>query len=271
MFPLLEPIENFSLPDEVVKVLRNRGIRYFTPPQAEALRRGVLKFKNILVTAPTASGKTLIAELALVNAFLKEMKAIYATPLKTLASEKYEEFSLWRDIGIKVGISTGDFDEPGEWLGRYDVVVATYERLDSIFRLKPSWLKEVGVVIIDEFHTIGDPDRGPIVELLAVRALREEKQLIGLSATVGNPGELAEWLNAELVISDWRPVRLIEGYYNRRKKKILFEDGREEAVSGNLLDYVATKALRENYQVLVFRQSRSRAEETARKLSKLMP
>ena len=268
---LLKPIENFNLPSEVIRVLRSRGIRYFTPPQAEALRRGVLEFKNMLVTAPTASGKTLIAELALANAYLRGMKVIYATPLKTLASEKYEEFSLWYDIGVKVGISTGDFDEPGEWLGRYDVVVATYERLDSIFRLKPSWLKDVGVIIIDEFHTIGDTDRGPIVELLAVRALREGKQLIGLSATVGNPGELAEWLNAELVVSDWRPVRLIEGYYNKRKKKIFFEDGREEEVSGSLLDYVAVRALRENYQVLIFRQSRSRAEETAKKLTRLMP
>ena len=267
----LEPVENFNLPSKILEVLRSRGIRYFTPPQAEALRQGVLKFKNMLVTAPTASGKTLIAELALANAFLSGMKAIYATPLKTLASEKYEEFSLWRDIGVRVGISTGDFDEPGEWLGRYDVIVATYERLDSIFRLKPSWLKEVGVVVIDEFHTIGDPDRGPIVELLAVRTLREKKQLIGLSATIGNPEELAEWLNAELVISDWRPVKLIEGYYNSRRKKIVFEDGREEKVSGGLLEYVATKALKDNYQVLIFKQSRSRAEDSARKLARLMP
>jgi len=245
-----------------------RGIKRLTPPQSEALNKGVLKGKNIIVCAPTASGKTLIAELALLKAWLRGLKGIYATPLKTLASEKADEFQYWRFLGLNVGLTTGDFDEPGEELGQYDVIVATYERLDSIYRLKPSWLRDVGVVVIDEFHMIGDQDRGPIVELLAVKSTLMNAQLVGLSATIGNPQELSSWINAELVVSDWRPVNLIEGYYLRSARKIYFNDGREEKVKTQLPLYIAKETFEGGYQSLIFVHSRRRAEGLARKLAK---
>ena len=268
----VESLTREGLPESVVDLLKERGIRKLTPPQSSAVRAGLLKGRNVLVTAPTASGKTLIGELALVKAFLEGRMGIYVTPLKTLASEKYEEFKFWERLGLKVGITTGDYDEPGEGLGRYDVVVATYERLDSILRLKPSWLARVGVVVVDEMHMIGDRDRGPIVELIVVKASRIGAQIVGLSATIGNPEEIAEWLDAELVMSDWRPVRLIEGFYNRRHREIVFEDGRVEKVKdGNLIKHTALQALKESYQAIIFLQARNRAESAARSLSKLLP
>ena len=232
------------------------------------MSKGVLNGKNVIVSAPTASGKTLIAELTLLKAWLKGLKGIYATPLKTLASEKADEFRYWRPLGLSVGLTTGDFDEPGEELGSYDIIVATYERLDSIYRLKPSWLRNVGTVVIDEFHMVGDQDRGPIVELLAVRSILMNAQLVGLSATIGNPEELSSWSNADLVVSDWRPVDLIEGYYLRNSRRIYFTDGREEMVKSQLPLYIAKETFNEGYQSLIFVHSRRKAESLARKLVK---
>ncbi len=258
------------LPDFLKSGLRAKGIEYLTPPQELALRKGLLRGKNVLVVAPTASGKTLVAEMALINAYLKGSKGVYVTPLKTLANEKFEEFSYWESFGVRVGISTGDYDQPGEWLRRYDIIVATYERMDSIYRLRPSWLSEVGVVVIDEFHTIGNQDRGAIVELLAVKAISEGKQLVGLSATVGNPKELAEWLGSELVLSNWRPVELIEGYFLKKYGVIKFTNGRVERVpGGNLVAYIGKDAIKRGYQALIFRQARNRAESTAKQLARL--
>ncbi len=267
---MLEPIEAFALPEPIARGLRERGIERFTPPQAEALRKGLLRGRNIVVVAPTASGKTLIAELALVNAALQGFMGIYATPLKALASEKYEEFKFWERFGIRVGISTGDYDEPGEALGRYDIVVATYERLDSILRHRPTWLSRVGVFVIDEFHTIGDPERGPIVELIATRALYLGKQVVGLSATIGNPHSLARWLNAELVHVNWRPVKLVEGYYDRFRSEIIFSDGRVEDVRGDLITHIVHKAMEEDYQVLIFKQARRLTEGLATKIAPIV-
>ncbi len=268
----VESLKSEGIPGEIVALLKERGIETLTPPQEQAIRAGLLKGRNILVTAPTASGKTLVGELALLKTALEGRIGVYVTPLKTLASEKHAEFSFWRKAGISVGISTGDYDEPGEWLGRHDIIVATYERFDSILRLKPSWLTRVGALVIDEMHMIGDRDRGPIVELIAVRSSRMGVQLIGLSATIGNPEELAEWLGAELVVSEWRPVRLVEGFYRRRRGEIVFSDGRVEKVrSKDIIRHSLYKALSEDYQILVFLQSRRRAEAAAEAMSRLTP
>ncbi len=267
---MIEPIERFSLPRLILEGLRAKGIESFTPPQAEAIKRGVLEGKNIVVVAPTASGKTLIGEIALVNAALRGLMGVYVTPLKALAHEKYLEFQFWEQYGFRVGISTGDYDEPGEELGKYDIVVATYERLDSILRHRPSWLSRVGVFVIDELHNIGDPERGPIVELIVTRALYLGKQVVGLSATVGNPEKLAKWLSAELVFSEWRPVKLVEGYFDRHRREIVFSDGRVEEVEGDVVTHSVLKAMEGDYQILIFKQARRAAENLAQRIASIV-
>ena len=178
---------------------------------------------------------------------------------------------MWGRLGIKVGISTGDYDEPGEWLDKYDIVVTTYERLDSLFRLRPKWLKKIGVVVIDEFHNIGDEDRGPTIELITIYSMKLGAQLVCLSATLGNPEELAEWINAKLVLSSWRPVRLIEGFYLKRKSLIMFNDGRLEKVKGDLITHIVNSALSNDYQVIIFKQARHKAEQTAQSIASKAP
>lgn len=264
-------VDELKLPNEVIEALRRRGITTLTPPQAEAIKKGLFEGHSLVVVAPTASGKTLVGELALINTWLNGGKGIYVSPLKALAEEKYEEFKFWSSLGVKVGITTGDYDNPGEELKRYDWIVATYERMDSVFRLKPSWLNEVRTIVIDELHMVGDEDRGPIVELLAVRSLLNNLQIVGLSATVGEPQILSEWLDSELVVSDWRPVKLVEGFYLSRRNLVVFSDGRLEEVpkKQTLPQHCYTRAIDENYQLLIFVQARKKAEELSSKLASL--
>jgi len=263
-------IDLVPMPQKIKDLLRER-YKYLTPPQAEAVSRGLFKNRNIIVSTPTASGKSLIAYMALMNVFLNGFKGIYTTPLKALATEKYEDLiDHFRGLGAKIGISTGDYDSPSEDLKRYDVLVTTYERLDAIMRQRPSWLRDVGAVVVDEIHVLGDDERGPVIEMILSRALRNSWQIIGLSATIGNPEDIGGWLNAETIECDWRPVPLIQGYYDKKKSKIFFENGSQEDVAGDLISHSVSKAVREDYQILVFKQSRRDVENTASKIASEM-
>ena len=202
-----------------------RGITELRPSQKKAIDAELLKRKNLLVVTPTSSGKTLIAELAALNSILNHVgKAIYIAPLKSLATEKYRDFK--RDYGekIKVALSIGDMDAVDSRLHQQDLIITTSEKLDSLIRHRVDWLKDVAVIIIDEIHLLNDTERGPTLEILItiLKEILKNVQIIALSATIGNPKELAKWLNAELVIDDWRPVKLHQGTY--LKGKIEFKD-----------------------------------------------
>jgi len=263
-------IDLVPMPQKIKDLLRER-YKYLTPPQAEAVSRGLFKNRNIIVSTPTASGKSLIAYMALMNVFLNGFKGIYTTPLKALATEKYEDLiDHFRGLGAKIGISTGDYDSPSEDLKRYDVLVTTYERLDAIMRQRPSWLRDVSAIVVDEIHVLGDDERGPVIEMILSRALKNSWQIIGLSATIGNPEDIGGWLNAETIECYWRPVPLIQGYYDKKKSKIFFENGSQEDVAGDLISHSVSKAVRDDYQILVFKQSRRDVENTASKIASEM-
>jgi len=145
----------------------------------------------------------------------KNGKAIYIVPLKALASEKYKDFKKRYDGIAKVALSIGDIDNADSYLVDYDLIITTSEKLDSLIRHRAPWLSLISTIIIDEIHLLNDPGRGPTLEILItiLRQLLKKAQIIGLSATIGNPEELAEWLNAELVEDNWRPVKLHKGVY----------------------------------------------------------
>ncbi len=185
------------------------------PSQEKSIKAGLFENKNLLVCTPTASGKTLIAELASLNSIYNQIgKAVYIVPLKALASEKYKEFKE-RYPDIKVALSVGDTDSNDSYLEKYDLIVTTSEKLDSLIRHHTPWLRFVSVVIIDEIHLLNDASRGPTLEVIitVLKKVLRKMQLIGLSATIGNPKELAEWLDATLVEDSWRPVKLKKGVY----------------------------------------------------------
>ncbi len=266
----VEELAGHGLSERAIGVLRKRGIQELNPVQEEAVKKGLLRGANIVVSSPTASGKTLIGELGLVKAVEDGGMGMYLVPLRALASEIHGTLSTWGELGFRVGITTGDYESPGEHLGRYDIVVATYERFDSLLRLKPWWLRRVRTVVVDEMHIISDPHRGPVLEMIMARLLGMGVQVIGLSATIGNPWMLAEWLGAELVESNWRPVQLVEGAYDPRRRLIVFSDGRRERVGKRVYNNAVTLALhsiQQGHQVLVFVSNRKRAETWAAKLA----
>jgi len=210
----LDSIKN-QIPKELFEIL-NKEINELRPAQEKAIKKGLLKGKNLLVCTPTASGKTLLAELSALKSIIEgKGKAIYIVPLKALAAEKFKDFKRRYGHIIRIALSIGDLDSADPYLADYDLIITVSEKLDSLIRHHTPWLNMVSVVIIDEIHLLNDPGRGPTLEILItiLRKLLKNMQLIALSATIGNPSELAEWLNAELVEDDWRPVELKKGIY----------------------------------------------------------
>lgn len=206
--PLLDP--------RFIDVLKSEGITELRPAQEKAIQAGLLDGKSVLVCTPTASGKTLIAEMAAMRAILSgKGKAVYIVPLKALANEKFKEFTRkWGKL-CRVTITVGDLDTDEPRLEEKDLIICTAEKLDALMRHHAPWVNKLGCVIVDEIHLLNDPGRGPVLEILItmLREVAKEVQFVGLSATIGNPQELADWLNAELVIDDWRPVPLYKGIY----------------------------------------------------------
>jgi len=205
--------------------LESEGIDELYPPQAAAVRAGVCEGANVVAAVPTASGKTLIAALALLTA---DGPGLYVCPLRALAREKHATLAALP--GVDAAIATGDYDSAAEELAGHDVVVATSEKVDSAIRNGAAWIDDLACVVVDEIHLVGAPDRGPTLEVtLATLGRRApDVQVVALSATVGNPGDVAGWLGAELVESRWRPVDLRVGVY--AEGRVRFDDGTERAV-----------------------------------------
>lgn len=210
-------IENYKkkIPKKIYSLLEKKGFEELRPSQIKSINAGLFKDKNLLVCTPTASGKTLVAEFAFLNAVLHDKgKAVYIVPLRALASEKYKQFK--KDYPfLKIGLSSGDLDSSDTHLSNSDIIVTTSEKFDSLLRHKAPWIQRLKTVVIDEIHLLNDASRGPTLEIIITILKKElnKVQLIGLSATIGNPKELAEWLKAELVEDSWRPVKLRKGVY----------------------------------------------------------
>ena len=246
------------------------------PCQEKAIKAGVLEGNSLVVCSPTASGKTLVAEMAAISRILnKKEKCVYIAPLKSLASEKYQEFKeKYGLLGVKTAISIGDLDSSEGWLENYDIIITTSEKLDSLIRHGARWVNQVGCVIVDEIHLMNDPHRGPTLEILLtlLKQILPKAQIVALSATIGNPEELVEWLKAELVQDDWRPVKLYHGVFEGDHLDF-FEEKEKQKVSENVADptlKLALDTVAKGKQALVFCSTKKIAESTAEKLSALL-
>ena len=266
-------VEETKIPEELVQFFREKGITELYPPQEQAILAGLLEGRSLVVSSPTASGKTMLALIAAyMNVKGLGKKVVYLAPLRALASEKYAEFSEFRRFGVSTTISTGDYDSTGDFLGRSDIIVLTNERFDSVMRHKVSWINSVGLFIADEVHLAGNDSRGPTLEMILTKAMHlgYGAQLLALSATISNARELAEWLQAVLVELDWRPVPLREGAYDYGG--IVFSDGEQRRVPrstfGPPID-VAMDTIRGGGQSLVFANTRRRAVSLATRAAEL--
>ena len=263
----MKPAEIPNLPPGVADHLAGEGIEKLYPPQAEAVEAGLTEGESLVASVPTASGKTLIAELAMLSAIQRGGTALYIVPLRALASEKKTEFERWEDEGFSVGVSTGNYEASGEWLASRDIIVATSEKVDSLIRNNAPWIDDLSCVVADEVHLVDDKNRGPTLEvtLAKLRRINPDLQTVALSATVGNAGEIADWLDAELVQSDWRPIDLRMGVHYGNA--INFDDGsqREVPVAGSQrqTEALVDDTLTEGGSTLVFVNSRRNAESAA--------
>lgn len=268
-------VEEAELSRWLLESLKREGIETLYPPQAEALRRGLLEGRNIVVSSPTASGKTLIAVMAAHRHLEMGRKVLYLTPLRALTYEKMVEFKRIvgeNGPGFRVAAVSGDYDDPGEWIGLNDVVVSTYEKADSLVRHRAKWLSNIGLIVVDEAHMIGDPERGPTLEMTIAKLLEtiDSPQILCLSATVKNIRDFAGWLEAVAVQSDFRPVPLREGVL--QGGKIVFSDGEVRALKakGEPLSALTLEAVMDEGQVLVFALTRRKAESFAEKLAQTL-
>ena len=223
--------------------------------------------RNVVLSVPTAAGKTVVAYHAIAKALSQGGKAMYVVPLKALASEKFRELRRLREDGIRVGLLIGDYEVDTETLSRMQVLVSTSEKADSILRHDPGFFNDFRVMVIDETQLLGEEKRGPILEgfITASRIVNPDLQFVCLSATISNRQEIASWLNAEVVLSDFRPVPMRYGILN--KQTIVYDDNEEESVEGDIVRHVVGKQCGEGGQVLIFRGSRKKAEDEAQLLS----
>lgn len=179
----------------------------FQVEAAEAIARGA----NVVVSAPTGAGKTLVAEAAIHLARERGTRVFYTTPIKALSNQKYTD--LVRAHGHeRVGLLTGD----NVINGGAQLVVMTTEVLRNMIYADPSAVDEVGFVVLDEVHYLQDPFRGPVWEEVIIHAPRH-LQMVCLSATVANAAEFAGWVEerrgrTELVVTSDRPVPLESMY-----------------------------------------------------------
>jgi helicase len=270
-------IAELPVPESVKEVLLNLGITKLFPPQEDCIRTGVLEGQNIVLASPTASGKTLIAELCGLKHVLEHNgKVIYLAPLRALASEKFEEFHKYTQIRnmdgrkVSVGISTGDFDTADNWLERYDMIVTTNEKADSLLRHRAKWMDNISLVIADEVHLLNEAERGPTLEIVLARLLQVNPgiQVLALSATIGNVDEIAGWLNAKYIVTDWRPVSLKEGVVLH--DEIMYQDGdarKIERQNSNPTVNLVLNTLKTGGQALVFASTRKNAVAAAKTIA----
>jgi helicase len=267
-----------DLPTRITRYYAHDGVSTLYPPQAEALVAGLLEGASLVLATPTASGKTLLAEFAMLNATSQGGKCLYIVPLKALASEKFDRFSQFAALGVRVGISTGDYDVRDDKLGHNDIIITTSEKADSLLRNGVAWMSTLSVIVADEIHLLDSVDRGPTLEvtLTKLKKLNPQAQILALSATVSNATEIANWLNAQLIKSDWRPVELHEGLYlpasgtitfvqetlERRTATKAIADGTSDPSTALAIDTV-----KEGGQCLIFVNTRRNAEGLAKKIA----
>jgi len=270
-------IKELPISESVKQVLLSSGISELYPPQQEAVLAGALDGKNLVLASPTASGKTLIAEIcALKHVLEKDGKVLYLSPLRALANEKCEEFKKYTTIKkrngrrVSVGISTGDYDSSDPWMGKYDIIVTTNEKADSLLRHRARWVTDVSLVVADEVHLLNEPERGPTLEVVLARLMQvnPDVQLVVLSATIKNVEEVAEWLKAISVTTEWRPVTLREGVFLH--DEILFKDGgalKIENPEKNPTLKLALYTVKSGGQALAFAGTRRNSISLAKKIA----
>ncbi|MCG3217688.1 MAG: DEAD/DEAH box helicase, partial [Candidatus Heimdallarchaeota archaeon] len=261
---------------DLIKLYPRLFQRIFNKMQEETFEPIWQTNENIILAAPTNSGKTAIAEMSILKALLHEKKAIYLSPLRSLGYEKEDDWKTsFGSYGWKVEAVTGETEYSYQKLQNSDIILTTVEKLDSLSR-KPqgdTFLEETGVVVVDEIHLLNDPERGGTLEalLMRLRTLSQNSSLriIGLSATLPNCEEVAEWLDAETLRYDdsYRMVQLITEIKEYTPLASSYKDRfRKNYIVFNLIK----NNIRKGYGSLCFVSSRQDTQLLAEKIVDLI-
>ena len=254
----------------------------FTPDkfQVDAVN-DVKKGSNVLVVAPTGSGKTYIAEKSIDYYLSKQKNVFYTTPIKALSNQKYNDFNRQ---GIRTGLLTGDrsIDKDSE------LVIATTEILRNMIFSKDSKLNDTGLIILDEVHYLADKERGTTWEEILIHANKDIK-FLALSATINNKNEFLEWIVSlrgitSLIHSSTRPIpleisliastkssndlKIIKSTKDKKNKNIFkIEKKNSQFNKPSLREQAIYLNSRHLLPVIFFYFSRERVESCARQLS----
>ena len=263
-------VSQYDFPKHINDYLSRAGVKSFLPVQHMSIGSGLLEGKNLLVSSATASGKTLVAELAGLRSLKSGKKFIYLTPLVALANQKYDDFKRRfgkrYSVSIRVGMSRIKTKEDlvivDSDIGS-DIIVGTYEGLDFILR-SGIGIGEIGCVAIDEIHMLSNPDRGYRLSglITRLRTLYPNAQLLGLSATIGNTEEIASELGMEAVIYEKRPIPL--------ERHLIFKDdpGKRDIIRRIVAsDWSNVSKTGYHGQTMVFTNSRLKCSQISRYLS----
>lgn len=268
-------VKSLKIPKPFKNILAKK-VKYLLPVQILSLKAGLLQNKNLLVVSATASGKTLVGELAGIPKAMNHKKLIYLTPLVALANQKYRDFKkqykpLGLNVAIKVGSNRvkakGELTIVNKSVKNADIIVATYEGLDFLLRSgNYDQLKGMGTVVIDEIHMLDEEERGPRLNGLVQRLMTifPKAQLIGLSATVRNSKQIANDFKMTLVEYKERPVPL--------ERHLIFT--RSEYEKSDLLGKLSKKEFDSKSskgfkgQTIVFTNSRRKTHQIAQHISK---
>lgn len=267
--------------EELPLNLRKALVAYYgndillSPPQEHGLNAGIAKRngRDFLISAPTNSGKTLLAIFRIFTSALRgERRCVYVAPLKALAEEKALEFRAiaheLKQLGeksVKVVVTTGDYQLSRDFLGspppkQGEIVICTPERLDVMLRNPDAhdWARAVDTFVFDEFHLIGETKRGPTLETVVTRLmlLSEWPAFMFLSATLGNPQKLLDWLS-----HTGRRVELIDSAYRfpELERRLVMCEDVHESLSNELKEVMDD----EKRLALVFVSTRHAASKLA--------
>ncbi|XP_069491929.1 DNA polymerase theta [Ambystoma mexicanum] len=225
-------LASWGLPKPVLKKYQSFGVVQMFDWQADCLMLGqVLEGKNLVYSAPTSAGKTLVSELLMLKRVLEtRRKALFILPFVSVAKEKtYYLRSLFQEVGVRVEGYMGG-TSPAGGFSSVDIAVCTIEKANGLINrlIEEKKLHVLGMLVVDELHMVGDPHRGYLLELLLTKVryisqkaaiscpaaqsspFSEGIQIVGMSATLPNLDLLSSWLNAELYHTDFRPVPLME-------------------------------------------------------------
>ncbi|MDI6644895.1 MAG: DEAD/DEAH box helicase [Methanobacteriaceae archaeon] len=228
------------------------NIEKLNPAQKAVIDSGYLDDENnYIIAIPTASGKTLLGVMAAINTILKGGKVVYGVPLLSIQNEKIKEFTELEKHGIKVG----------KHPRTADLAVMVFESFDALTRFSWDILKEVDLLIVDEFHMIGEYSRGPTIECAISRSniINPSMRVIALSATLKNLNELSDWMEAHVVEHDFRPVPL--------HKDVLTTEEMGVKNKNDVVLKVLKKSIQEESQILVFVSTRRFTESLAKNIS----